>query len=403
MIKDKSRKDNRGGKMKEYMMMSLLEKCRGDRKIVIVGAGFAGETLYQVLKRQDIEVSEFWDNSDEKAGIKIGQVEVKKPYGIQDKEHLFIIAVKDARIKQELEEQLVGLGIDTENIIGYRHLPDIEYVSKLSEDKYPEVINSIYFQEFGKEVNFDNPVTYNEIINWEKLYLKDPVRTRLADKVEVRKWVREQIGGQYLTKWYGVWDKAEDIPFDDLPSSFVLKMNNGSGRNILVKDKSKLDIDAAVRTINEWKAQNYAFLALEMHYKDIKPQILCEEYLEGLAETVYDYNIYCFQGEPKYIWCIKGSHRPNCHASFYTTDWEMQPFYFGYPKDEEKAPRPEKLDEMLRLSKILCKDFKHVRVDWYNMPDGRVLFGEMTFASWGGMHKFVPEKYDLEFGNMIGK
>ena len=103
----------------------------------------------------------------------------------------------------------------------------------------------------------------------------------------------------------------------------------------------------------------------------------------------------------KYIWCIKGSHRPDCTATFYNTDWERQPFSFGYPLDIYPAPRPEKLDEMLELTKILCKDFEHVRVDWYIMPDGRILFGEMTFQTWGGMKKIVPKKYDLYLGSLI--
>lgn len=153
--------------------------------------------------------------------------------------------------------------------------------------------------------------------------------------------------------------------------------------------------------MNEWKEINYAYLSLELHYRDIEPKIICEEYLPGLADNVYDYNIYCFHGKPKYIWCIKGSHKADCKASFYSTDWEMQSFSFLYPKDHDLAPKPEKLDKMLELSEILCKDFDHVRVDWYNLPDGRVLFGEMTFSSGAGFAAWTPEEYDTIFGEMI--
>ena len=149
------------------------------------------------------------------------------------------------------------------------------------------------------------------------------------------------------------------------------------------------------------KKSNFAFQTFEMQYKNVVPKIICEEYLEGVAESVYDYNIYCFHGEPEYIWCIKGSHRPGCQASFYNKDWELQPFSYGYPKDPVLAPRPEKLDEMLELSRVLSKDFQHVRVDWYNLPDGRVLFGEMTFSTWSGLMHFEPEKYDAVFGSLI--
>ncbi len=387
--------------MKECMLNEVLHECKRAEKIFIVGAGNTGRELEKILKRQKQKVEEFWDNNPEKEGTEVDTVKIYKPYRCCEENSLYIIAVNDAIIKEELYMQLLDLGINLKDIISYIDLPNPEYVKELDEIRYQDAIESLYLKSFGRVLNLENPLTYNEKINWEKLNIKDPVRTRLADKVEVRKWVKEQIGENHLTKWYGVWNDAKEIDFEKLPNAFVLKANNGSGRNILVKDKSKMDVHAVINQLNEWMEQNYAFTALELHYKDIPPRILCEEYLDELAETVYDYNIYCFHGEPKYIWCIKGSHRPGCQASFYSLDWEMQPFSYGYPKDEEKAPRPDKLEEMLALSRKLCKQFKHVRVDWYNMPDGRVLFGEMTFATWAGLSRFQPEDYDLEFGKLM--
>jgi len=257
------------------------------------------------------------------------------------------------------------------------------------------------YEKFGKPINWQKPETYNEKINWEKINIKDERRTRLADKYLVREWIKEQIGEKYLTQLYGVWDNACDINFDKLPNQFVLKLNNGSGRNIIVKDKSKFNQVEVCQKLNEWREHNFAYNSFELHYKNIIPKIICEEYLEGLAESVYDYNIYCFHGKPEYIWCIKGSHRPGCQASFYNKKWEMQSFSYGYPKDPVLAPRPSKLEEMLKLSETLSKEFEHVRVDWYNLPDGRVLFGEMTFSTWSGLMHFEPEEYDLVFGNLI--
>ena len=206
---------------------------------------------------------------------------------------------------------------------------------------------------------------------------------------------------EYVTRLYAVWDSVDDINFDVLPNSFVLKVNNGSGRNIIVKDKQNMDKDLVCKQLGIWLNQNFAYVSLELQYKDVVPKIICEEYLEGVAEEIYDYNIYCFHGEPEYIWCIKGSHRPGCKASFYNKKWEKQPFSYGYPKDEEMAPVPEKLEKMLELSRILCEDFEHVRVDWYNLPNGRVLFGEMTFTTWSGLRRFEPDEYDTVFGNLI--
>ena len=391
--------------MREEILASIIESCSVAESIVIVGAGNWGKELFESLGEIRKKVTRFFDNNDEKTGMNIGEVIISKPYNVSVSKCLYIVAVEHGQARKDLFKQLVELGINEKNIVIYNSLSNseyvYEYVKKLDEKEYPRVIESLYYKEFGHKIDLKNPKTYNEIINWEKLYLKEPIRTELADKEKVRDWVSKQIGHEHLTKRYGLWDDPMDINFDELPSSFVLKLNNGSGRNILVKDKSKLDIPSTIKTLNEWKNINYAFTALELHYKDIVPKIICEEYLKDLAETIYDYNIYCFHGEPKYIWCIKGSHRPNCQASFYDLNWEMQPFSYGYPKDEIKAPKPEKLDEMLELSRILCKQFKHVRVDWYSMPDGRLLFGEITFTSWAGLNKFTPEKYDLEFGKLI--
>ena len=151
----------------------------------------------------------------------------------------------------------------------------------------------------------------------------------MADKYLVREWVAEKIGKEYLNTLYGVWDNADDIDFDRLPNSFVLKCNHGSGWNIIVKDKQDLDIAEARKQLNEWLHMNTFYLGFEWQYKNITPKIICEAYLEGMAETVYDYNIYCFHGQPQYIWCINGSHRPGCKASFYDIEWNMQEFHYG--------------------------------------------------------------------------
>lgn len=308
----------------------------------------------------------------------------------------------DGILNQEsVRSQLISLGISNIDITTYDYNCIYDYLSNLDEKDYKEALQKRYYKIFGRKINWDYPVTYNEKINCDKLKIHNDIRAKLVDKLMVKNWVKEKIGEEYVTRLYAVWDTADDINFEDLPNSFVLKVNNGSGRNIIVKDKQNIDKDLVRKQLGIWLSQNFAYVSLELQYKDVVPKIICEEYLEGVAEEIYDYNIYCFHGEPEYIWCIKGSHRPGCKASFYNKKWEMQPFSYGYPKDEEVAPAPAKLDEMLKLSRILCEDFEHVRVDWYNLPDGRVLFGEMTFTSWSGLRRFEPDEYDTVFGNLI--
>lgn len=378
---------------------TILNK-KSNCKLVIVGAGNQGKKLILKLKAHNIQVDHIMDNDTSKVGQKIEGVLVMDIQKFED-ESIYIITPASEEIRHKLVSQLCSIGVNESYIIEFDEYEYYKAVYTLG--KCQEELGELYRSEFEKEIDWENPKRYTEILNWEKLNVNDPLKTMLADKVRVRDWVKEKIGEKYLIKRFYEWDRVDDIDFDILPDQFVLKLNNGSGRNIIVEDKSKFDITEAKRLLTEWISQNYAFCngGYEIQYKDIVPKIVCEEYLEGVATTVYDYNIYCFHDVPKYIWCIKGSHRPGCMASFYDTDWNMQEFSFGYPKDPVVAPRPEKLEEMLSLSKILCKGFKHVRVDWYNLPDGRVLFGEMTFTTWSGLRRFEPDKYDEFFGKLI--
>ena len=380
----------------------ILGRARRGESVIIVGAGVRGrELLEHLLKESDISVEAFFDNNDALEGSRIKNIKVLKPCRMEGKNYMYVVAFDKAALREELRSQLQGLGIQKKEIVTYYYCRDYDYMSSLGEEHYKDELDEIYYECFGKRMNWKTPVTYNEKINWEKFNIKDERRTKLADKYLVRDWVKEKIGEQYLTKSYGAWDDAYDIDFDSLPDAFVLKVNNGSTRNIVVKNKAEINREEVCRQLNEWKDKNFAYVSFELHYKDIVPKIICEEYLEGMAESVYDYNIYCFHGEPDYIWCIKGSHMPDCMASFYDKEWNMQPFSYGYPKDPVLAPRPEQLEKMLELSRVLCKEFEHVRVDWYNMPDGRVLFGEMTFSTWSGLMHFVPEEYDEFFGKLI--
>lgn len=389
--------------MVKLSIYDVIDRVRGEnRSVVIVGSGQLGRYVLAHLRKVGIEPKAFFDNKV-LAGSLVEGIEVLKPCDL-GAGYMYIIAVKNENVTQELFEQLKAEGINEENLIVQEYYPrSYDFRCKLHENEYQKVLDMEYYEIFSKLMDWDAPSTYNEKIHWEKANVKDKRKTRLADKVLVREWIEEKIGNQYLNAIYGVWDNAEDIDFSQLPEQFVLKLNNGSVRNIIVTDKSSIDEDEIRKQLNDWKNINFGHLHLEEQYRGIEPKILCEKYLEGLADSLYDYDIYCFHGEPKYIWCINGSHRENCRAAFYDLNWNKQDFSYGYPLDEETAPRPQNLEKMLELSRILSKDFEHVRVDWYEYPDSAegFLFSEMSFSTWGGGKKFVPEEYDLLFGEMI--
>ncbi len=381
-------------------LKQILEKTTG-RPCVIVGAGIQGRELAGALIDHERDIQFFFDNKEELDGLNIYGIPVRKPVCLAEVNMCYVISVADPFIRYQLKKQLTGLGIKESDILCYFPNRCLDYHATLRPEEYKDAIDALFEEMFGRPMNWENPQTYNEKINWEKLNLQDSRRGMLADKSLARTWVAEKIGESHLTKHFGVWERPEEIDFDALPDKFVLKANNGSGRNILVPDKRKMNLPQIMEQLDYWMASDYRFNSFEMHYGEIKPRIIAEEYLDGLAETLYDYNIYCFHGEPKYVWCIKGSHRPGCTATFYDTDWNRQPFSYGYPLDVYPAPKPAELEQMLELTRVLCKDFEHVRVDWYIMPDGRILFGEITFQTWSGLNHIIPSKYDRYLGSLI--
>lgn len=379
---------------KTYIISSVA-----DAKVIIVGAGKHCEKILAYLAEKNIQVSEIFDNDEKKQGTCLNEIKITKPYKAEGKT-AYIITPRDGLVRDGLRAQLKAMGIKAEDILDY-DMAVYKYMENLPESKYQNWLDEEFSEIFGYRMDWNKPVTYNEKLNWEKVHVRSALRTKVVDKYRVREYIKDKLGEEYLNELYGVYDDASEIDFDKLPQQFVLKLNNGSSRNIVVKDKNTLDIAKTRAQLNRWKKINHAYTCLEMQYKDVPPKIICEKFIPGMAESLYDYQFYCFHGKPKYIWCIKASHKENCQASFYDTDWKKQEFTFGYPGDPELAPRPKQLEKMLKISEILSADFEHVRVDLYELPDGCILFGELTLTSWGGFHKFVPLKYDFVWGGLI--
>jgi hypothetical protein len=278
-------------------------------------------------------------------------------------------------------------------------LPSYEYYRNLVPEKYESALKHWYFVHTGERLNLDSPRTFNEKIQWLKLHDSTPLKTRLADKYLARDWIKEKIGEEYLIPLLGVWDKFDDIDFKTLPDRFVLKANHGSGWNVIVRDKSKLNIPEARAKFEYWLKRNFAFAAgLELHYKDIKPKIIAEEYIENLnVHGLYDYRFFCFNGEPKSIWLVLGSGTLNPQRDVYDLEWNLQPLGTGAPHIDKKPGKPSKLTEMIGLAKKLCGDFIFVRVDFY-YTEPKIYMGELTFTPLSGM---VPHPYDQVYGEML--
>lgn len=190
-----------------------------------------------------------------------------------------------------------------------------------------------------------------------KLYDSTPLKTKLADKYLVREYVKEKIGEEYLVSLLGVWDKFDDIDFNKLPNKFVLKCNHGSGWNMVVTDKSKFNKSEAKKKFDKWMSTNFAFCnGLELHYKNIEPKIIAEEYLENENKDLYDYKIMCFNGIPQFIGVDR--NRFNGHTrDIFDLDWSKLPIEISYKKSSLDLNKPKNLDEIIELSKNFLRSF----------------------------------------------
>lgn len=274
-------------------------------------------------------------------------------------------------------------------------------LKKIRKYQYTAYLKEWFNYATGEELNLKNPKTFNEKIQWLKLYENNPLKTKLADKYLSREYVKEKIGEEYLIPLLGVYDNFDDIDFDKLPNKFVIKTNHGCGYNIIVKDKNNFDKVDAKKKINEWLKTNYAFLyGLELQYKDIKPKIIIEEFIENFDNELYDYKVWCFMGKAHYIQFLS-ERNVHLKMAFYDRDWNKQNFVYNHPLDDKNIEKPKNLDLLLNLAEKLAAGFPHVRVDFYILNDGTIKFGEFTFTSFSGICDWRPKETNLMLGNLV--
>lgn len=259
-----------------------------------------------------------------------------------------------------------------------------------------------YFENTGKILNLQSPTTYNEKLQWQKLYDHNPLYTMLVDKYAVREFVEKKIGTEYLVNLYGVYNHFNEIDFKSLPERFVLKCTHDCGSIIVCTDKSKLNVKRARKRLKTAMERNYFYYSREWPYKNVSPKIVCEEYLiDNDSDELRDYKIFCFNGRPKLIqvhFDRFSSHKTNT----YSTEWKLLDVSFSnYPSDPEaNIPRPEKLNLMLQLASRLSEGLPQARVDFYYV-NNQIYFGEITFFHAGGMAPFVPESFNEDLGKLI--
>lgn len=260
-----------------------------------------------------------------------------------------------------------------------------------------------YMYEYftGKKLNLKDPKEFNEKIQWYKVFYQPDILTQLADKYEVRSYVKEKIGEEYLNQLLGVYNKASEVNFDELPNEFILKATHSSSHNLIVHDKSKVNKFEAKKKFYKWLHTNqYYRTGQEWAYKNIPPRIIAEKLLKEEAQpSLIDYKFYCFNGEAKFI-CVHIGRFNDHKKVFFDTDFNQLPYSTQKTLFNGDVKKPNKLKEMVCLANKLADRLPFVRVDFYLVND-KITFGEMTFYPGDGKLEFHPNEYNRIIGDYL--
>lgn len=290
--------------------------------------------------------------------------------------------------------------------------PNYRFLINAHLGKYDKMTDEEYLKRcfkacMGEELHFDNPQTFNEKLQWLKLYNRKPEYTMMVDKYKVREYIKEQLGEEYLIPLLGVWDKAEDIDFDKLPNQFVLKCNHNSGFGMYIcKDKSKLtqkEIKVVRKNLTKGLQQDYYLTGREWPYKDVPRKIIAEKYIED-KETgeLRDYKFFCFNGCVDCVMLCFDRGSGDTKYYFFNRNWDL----LRYNVRGKNAPenftleKPKNIDKMFDLAAELSDGIPFVRIDLYN-SNNQIYFGEFTFYPDSGFDKNLLRETDLYFGNLI--
>ena len=283
----------------------------------------------------------------------------------------------------------------------------IKYIKGIIKKSLRIIPDKLYLKfyyriKMGTKLNLKNPKSFNEKLQWLKLYDRNPLYTKLADKYEVREYIKNTIGEEYLIPLLGVYDAFDEIDLKKLPNKFVMKCNHDSASVIICKNKLNFNYTDAKKQITRSLKSNYFWGGREWVYKNIKPRIVIEKYMKNKDDSdLSDYKFFCFNGKVKFF-KIDFDRFNNHGANYY--DLNKKIMRFGEkvcpPNYNKKIEMPESLNKMIELAEKISKGMIFTRVDFYNINE-KIYFGEITFYPAGGFGKFIPEEWDYKIGDML--
>ena len=235
----------------------------------------------------------------------------------------------------------------------------------------------VYRLRVRRKLNLDSPRTFTEKIQKMKIEDHNPLYVKIADKYEVRSYVEERIGKEYLTKIYGIYNSPDELDLEKIPNKCVLKTTHDSGGCIIINDKSKIDLTSVKKRMCKYMKRNFYWKGREWCYRDIQPRILCEELLEDKEKKdLYDYKFLCFHGRPKLLF-VASNRFEKPRYDFFDMEFRHLDINLDECNTALKIEKPVNYDKMVELVQKLSQGFEQVRVDFYNIS-GRIVFGELT-------------------------
>lgn len=279
------------------------------------------------------------------------------------------------------------------NLGFFNYMPDERFLKKR------------FKHTFGKELDLENPKTFNEKLQWLKIHDRNPAYVKLVDKYAVREFIAEQLGEEFLIPLLGVWERPDDIDFSTLPDRFVLKCNHNSGLGMCIcKDKKTLDIKKVKNELRKGLTQNYYLTGREWPYKDVPRKIICEQYMTDTPEATdfTDYKFFCFDGTVDCVMVCLERSSGNTKFYFFDKEWQLKRLNVRGKNAPAgfTIPKPQCMDQMFEIAARLSVGLPFVRVDLYQ-SNGKIYFGEMTFFPDSGFDKNILPETDRYFGDLL--
>ncbi len=282
----------------------------------------------------------------------------------------------------------------------------IKILLKLSRMKLIYITDKAYLKlrysyQINKKLNLDNPRTFNEKLQWLKLYDRKSEYTKMVDKYEVKKYVEKLVGKDYIIPTLGIYNAWEEINFEELPNEFVIKCTHDSGSAIICKNKESFDRNKAKIKIKKALKRNYFYSGREWPYKNVKPRIIIEKYIKEMdSNSVRDYKLFVFNGKVKCSFIVTERDTGNPKFTFFDKDKNFIDIKQCGAENDPSLEMPKQYDEMVKIAEKLAKGTIQVRVDFY-IINNKIYFGELTFFDSSGFGKFEPEEWDLKLGKML--